>query len=511
MGRVLFAALAMTLASCAAAPDPSSGPATLSGDQAPRVDYQPPQNAPLGAVSFDLDSAADDAVDRIVSALAGPRFGITHIDRAKGIVTATYRTDPLAYLDCGQLGLQPASFDATGTRLPAAQGKMNYQVPLGERRYGLVDRSLQLDGRMIVEVTPINASSARVTVVGDYVVTRTLRVAVRDGGEVAERREWMDFGSAQAGRFGEGQLTCQSNGALESYLQASLQGSSPVTDLPVANADTGTAGPSPITATPLEPIDSPALLQESLESEAVPTATAALGAAGSDLEQLRPRLDELACAPLTLSSNGEDRTMISGFVASEDDLQALRSLANSAADAGDLRISVSVASAPFCRILAVTLPLKDANDRSQAGALVALPGDALYEGDDMIIDATTPQFTSYVYMFYAQQDGSLVHLFPNPDRPNNVMAANRAMRIGDADDARQYLVVPPYGVDMVTIVASTEPLFSLLRPDVEQAADFASDLNSAVEEAKRLGADVVADIIFVETRPRKLSATGEPN
>lgn len=136
---------------------------------------------------------------------------------------STEMVAPTDHVDCGNLSLQGSDLAPICVRVPAARDKINYQVPIGKRHHGLVDRDLHLDGRTIVRITRKTASRSQITVSSYYVIARTLNISGKSETLKAARRQFMDFSSNQVDRFSDGSLRCQANGALERYLQAPLR------------------------------------------------------------------------------------------------------------------------------------------------------------------------------------------------------------------------------------------------------------------------------------------------
>ncbi len=434
-----------------------------------RTSYTGPENPPAKPVRFSLNGPVDEVTGRLVNALAGPRFGITHVDRNRGLITAVYRADPEDFVDCGLLNV--VSSDGASNQVAAASRQLQYRVGLRNGNYGVVNRNLKLDGRMLIEVERYSLGrQSQVTVSGDYVLTRTLRVSGKPGDPSAVRKQLIDFGSGQVGGDDENKLKCQSNGELESYLLASLQ----------TSEERGAAPTRGLSLGPADDADAPLLTR------------------------VRSQFEQLDCAPLNARSLGGSDVMVTGFVSSERDLERLESMIRGVPGIGDVIFRVNVTSPAFCEILDVTLPLKELNGVDQAGAFVRLTDGSfsLVEGDYLVVDATSPSYESYVYVFYAQQDGKLIHMLPNPQEPDNFLPAGRNFRIGGDSSARRYSVSAPFGDDMVTLIASSEPLFADPRPEVEPVTLLADDLADRVALVQSDGATVVADIVFVTTSPR---------
>jgi hypothetical protein len=119
------------------------------------------------------------------------------------------------------------------------------------------------------------------------------------------------------------------------------------------------------------------------------------------------------------------------------------------------------------------------------------------EGDNLVLDLTTPNFPSYVYVDYFLLDGSVVHLFPNGEQNENSVQPNQTLRIGDGPKAKKWEISPPFGEEMITIIASARPLFKEPRAEVEKADVYRGALDAGIRGVDMN--EVLANFTFVQT------------
>ncbi len=112
--------------------------------------------------------------------------------------------------------------------------------------------------------------------------------------------------------------------------------------------------------------------------------------------------------------------------------------------------------------------------------------------------------SAFLRIDYYQADGKVVHLLPNPLIDNRVQAGQRFTLGGDGN-AFQFTVAPPFGTEMLTVVASQQPIDS----QVETAF---SDLDGAYIEqlARQLQAygtqgEAAAAYVRIQTQPQERS------
>jgi hypothetical protein len=78
------------------------------------------------------------------------------------------------------------------------------------------------------------------------------------------------------------------------------------------------------------------------------------------------------------------------------------------------------------------------------------------EGERLLVHVLSDH-SAHLQMDYYQADGQVVHLLPHPLDRNRV-EAGEIFSLGKPDNAFQFAVVPPFGVEMLTVVASPLPL-----------------------------------------------------
>jgi hypothetical protein len=124
-----------------------------------------------------------------------------------------------------------------------------------------------------------------------------------------------------------------------------------------------------------------------------------------------------------------------------------------------------------------------------------------YDGESLVITGTTPtQFDSYVYVDYYGAEGMVSHLLPNSLVRLNHLKSNQALAVGQPNSASPSIVISanPPGLELITVIASKTPLFSVLRTNNEPARLYLNDLRQALSKAG-VQPDVTATFHFLRT------------
>ena len=510
----------LALGGCAAG---SPEPPTFT--QIPVIAYDAPSSKPGAPARYQTNGSVAEVVGQIVEALNGPRFGITHVDRQEGVVTASFRADPDDYLDCGSL--TAISSKGEEAVFPVASRRLQYEVPLENKtRIGTVERDLALDGRLVIKVSPIGPDRSEVRVEGDYVLSRLASLAGNAGQTLSRSQQVIAFGSGQAIGFGDGKTRCQSNGQLEQETlafnrlgqpvggfgsSASLIEAAPLT-LPEEAVEPSTVASPPVSA---DIGLSPSVggdLAPSVDAELAPSADGdnVRGIilnepeGGARVEMVRREVAKLPCAPATVIEEPDGRVRVSGLIGSQADLDQLKTSIRSLDPEDKVDFQLVVTSPQSCEMLTASLPLQRRNGSGDLGGAsigIAGGGATLSEGDRVVFEVNAPNFESYLYVMYLQQDGGLVHLLPNRFDTDRLYNANDRFSIGDDPTRPSFTVSPPYGDDLLVLVASSKPLFDGLRPQIEDSLTFAAEFVDLVKSVEAAGGDIVADLVFLNTSP----------
>jgi murein DD-endopeptidase MepM/ murein hydrolase activator NlpD len=115
------------------------------------------------------------------------------------------------------------------------------------------------------------------------------------------------------------------------------------------------------------------------------------------------------------------------------------------------------------------------------------------EGENLLVHVLSEQ-NAHLQMDYYQADGQVVHLLPHP-LDNNQVEAGEIFSWGKPDNTFQFKVVPPFGVEMLAVVASRSPLdASQGGPTIELATQYLERLGKRLETYKAQGHAAIAHV-----------------
>jgi type IV/VI secretion system ImpK/VasF family protein len=214
----------------------------------------------------------------------------------------------------------------------------------------------------------------------------------------------------------------------------------------------------------------------------------------------------LQCARVSLIDEQAGVVTLSGRVASEAQRANIRQGLQSLDKRLQVKDAFEVVAWPFCEVLDLLDPFKKRNEEQVFGLTARLdkPGDPplYYHKENFIVQVKAPaKFESYVYVDYYSTDETVGHLFPNAKETSNRLGPGRRYTVGQLNGPRQWSVLPPFGRDLVTVIASKAPLFSQSRPEAEPVRTYLQDLHQALPKDLST-ADVAATFYFIQTQDR---------
>jgi len=184
-------------------------------------------------------------------------------------------------------------------------------------------------------------------------------------------------------------------------------------------------------------------------------------------------LPALKCAEVRVEEHN-GRTVITGFVGYDEDLDRIRAIATNA----DLRVSVR--PWPQCEALQTLDKALGSHDRPTV-KIRRLSGDTLTEGDELVFEIETPSYPSYLNVAYIQADGSVVNLVQTDIAAFKTYPPRSHLFIGNEPNSkRRFRVSKPFGREMLIALASRSPVFPEALPKQETEREFLTALRRAL-------------------------------
>jgi len=212
-------------------------------------------------------------------------------------------------------------------------------------------------------------------------------------------------------------------------------------------------------------------------------------------------LKKYQCAVLVKNSTNAGKITLSGY-AQATDLQHLKDeISQNFIDEDIDYHAVKTWNDVFCNVVDVMNKLQADNETNALGLKVsAAKEDNRYILDDYLeIIVTTPKFKSYLYVDYFQLNGHVLHMYPTKPDQLNIFDVYKTIKVGHYGQEKRWQISPPYGVEMVTVIASSKLLFKELRMEEESTESYLSALQNIMKSEYGLKA---AQFLIIETSPQ---------
>ena len=276
------------------------------------------------------------------------------------------------------------------------------------------------------------------------------------------------------------------------------------------------AGPPATTPPPAE-IASP------MPQAAPPPAPAAGAGSGGtqlaavSLASLRQQVAQIIAAQRCATLDGtvqDGGTIALSGLAGRNAADAVRQALAGVTSPGGVDWRVTSVDPYFCSALDLVHPIAGGTGAAGSRLGLTLAGGRmrLRDGEHILPHLVMPDFRGYLRVDYVAHDGGVMHLYPqvaDPAHqlaadPSRVLAPGESLRLGQGSPGHPvWEVAEPYGTDMIIAIASSQPLLDRPRPgNIEQAGDYLTALQAAVDRARQRGVRLAGSAIVVDTLPK---------
>ena len=221
-----------------------------------------------------------------------------------------------------------------------------------------------------------------------------------------------------------------------------------------------------------------------------------------DLSRAQAILDEVPCAALVATAT--DRSVsLDGFATDSIEFAGALELVAGLPGVGSVSKSVITVDRSYCRLVDFYAPYWRVNRQQKLGTSISTPnpGNVFVEGEPLVLNVSAPLYRSYLYVDYHFHDGYVVHLLPEQRSGPVRLDAGEWLAMGEAGE---WVVSPPFGQEMIAVIASPVPMFADIREGHESDGDYLAALNQRLkaDSTGTEGRPVTADFLFITTKPR---------
>jgi hypothetical protein len=212
----------------------------------------------------------------------------------------------------------------------------------------------------------------------------------------------------------------------------------------------------------------------------------------------------LVCARVNLNPTGGNDATLRGWVAEQNDLDAVNALARAAPPGTRVFSEVRLRPWPQCEAL-MTVSDGVSVPRGMAMTTAGHPGTEYESGSRLILQVRTPDFPSYLYVTYLPASGDAALLYKPRGIVPQALPPRTTVTLGGGEDPRVFQIGPPFGAEMVIAVATASPLFTDAIPTSATERDYLTALRKTLlykPDATQSDRVVDASVLALTTRAR---------
>ena len=188
------------------------------------------------------------------------------------------------------------------------------------------------------------------------------------------------------------------------------------------------------------------------------------------------------CAALNYAVGPDRSVVLSGHVATQDDIDRLRR------EIGRIRgisrppaFDVGLMLWPYCEVVGLLAPFLALPTRDATALALSSKAQEARLGECLMLDVVTPGFDSYVYVDYYDAEGEVLHLYPNRRDAFNLRPPRNHFILGRSSQmAGCWTLSGTTGQQFMSLVATKKPLFPEQRREIEGARDYIASLASGL-------------------------------
>ena len=255
---------------------------------------------------------------------------------------------------------------------------------------------------------------------------------------------------------------------------------------------------------PVAPVSPPAAVPPIAEPPAVSPGSQV--ATIQPLQLIGPLLIDVPCARIEARMSA-GTVRLSGYARADSDLSRLRQAILSIPGVKNVDSRMNQIGKNLCAPIDFYSPYIETDRDVVRGLTIRTKNDSgeFVEGDKLVVNITTPDYDSYIYVDYFALDGSVVHLRPQGNRPQNLVPTGQSITLGDINSAKQWTIAPPFGTEFLVVLATPKLIFESVRNEVEGQDEYLRELGWKLDRmaVPANNEKIIADIFFITTKPNR--------
>lgn len=224
------------------------------------------------------------------------------------------------------------------------------------------------------------------------------------------------------------------------------------------------------------------------------------------MASLQDAVKGFECTDIGIAEVRNGMVRLAGRVQSEDQRQQIYKAVRGVQYVTDVRDTFRLVPRPFCEVIAVLEPLKQ--QAQTTGDSIELRPEkgcdaTYYLGEQLTAGVLATKPLQYVYVdYYVADRENVAHMIPHPEQPRNWYKDTSTFTIGETASGKQWTILEPLGMELVTVLSSPQPLFTSPRLiGAERAETYIEMLRNALSQ-DGAQTNVSATYCFINTEKK---------
>jgi len=212
-------------------------------------------------------------------------------------------------------------------------------------------------------------------------------------------------------------------------------------------------------------------------------------------------VSQLACVESDVKLHYSDigyQVDMQGYYSSEKDLDLVTSKVAKLPGVVSVNNQMIPGISPYCDAV------KFLESTASHQNILLKPSDAIAaafsEGERLTVGFNTLNTPLYYYVDYFLMDGSVVHLNATDSASVIPLKPHQTFRIGGDKSSSQWEVTAPYGLEMVSVVATNKPLAEMLSSVSTSSVEYLEQLSGRIKDSE--ASLVLSDYMYIQTQEK---------
>jgi type VI secretion system protein ImpK len=224
-----------------------------------------------------------------------------------------------------------------------------------------------------------------------------------------------------------------------------------------------------------------------------------------DLNAVKEKVQSFECCHIVIANVQNRVVSLEGRVQSEEQRQQVHQAVKTVPNVRDVQDTFQLIPRPFCEVINLLEPIQQ--KAIEAGSTLTIKPQkgceaTYYRDENLVVDVTALKPLQYVHVdYYVADKEAVAHLVPNPKQAKNFFQDATSLTIGDPNSNAQWHIEPPFGMELVTVITSSQPLLTPPRLAPERAVPYIAELRSGLSNPAA-NAEVAATYCFITSADR---------